>query len=150
MSRGLILVACLLASVAPVGGVTAQAAEEDRATLGLRSGPDLFLSGPFGRVAGGAVDEPAGGQHGDVPLDTFVRNAPIELDAGKAAPPLGGLSVTATNLAGHTETLSSGAPTFAGPSTSGPQLIVARAVTGDGATSQRAWLIDVPDRDPTT
>ena len=41
MSRGLILVACLLASVAPVGGATAQAAEEDRATLGYRA---VFLT----------------------------------------------------------------------------------------------------------
>jgi len=46
------------------------------------------------------------------------------------------------------EVLSTGAPVFEGPATVGDSLVVATLTSATGQTSQYAWLLEVPDREP--
>ena len=109
----------------------------------------LWLSGPFGRVEGGAVFEPATVAPADEPLDAYVKRAPLVLDAGEQPIPTRSLSVIATSSAtGETETLSTGPVAFEGPSEAGSSVIVASVALAGGRTVRGAWLVDVPDREP--
>ena len=109
--------------------------------------PTVWLRGPFGRVAGGSVDDPATAPPGDQPLGTVVRGAPLvlEIDGGAA---ITALIVTALprGAPGADEPLSDGALTFEGPDGVGSHLVVADVTIGHGVASQHAWVVDVPDR----
>lgn len=145
-----ILYTLVLALLMPLMGTDASAAEAEsspRPDAGSGSTPSLWLSGPFGRVLGGDPAAPAGAAPDGRPLDTWMRAAPLVVEADVAVDPEG-LSVTSWPLdrAGATEQLSHGAMAFAGPAVSGRHVIVASVETDADGLSQFAWLVDVPDR----
>jgi hypothetical protein len=119
--------------------------------------PDLWLSGPFGRVAGalpGAVARLAPGGEPE-PLDAWATGVPLKLDAGLTGPPLGDWLVTAVPRRGGPLVLlterepgdAARSPLrFTGPPEPGPYVVVARVTTADGRRTSRAWAIEVPDR----
>ena len=148
-SLRLVVLSVLLASVAPLGGATAPATASSRATNDSDDGQSLWLSGPFGRVPGGRLQEPAVGLPGEIELDVFARSAPLTLDGGPAGPIVGPVIVTAfTDSDGNAEMLlSSGDLSFKGPSSSGSWIIVAVIETEDGEGSEHAWRVRVPDHD---
>jgi len=110
---------------------------------------DLWLRGPFGRVAGGPVDSPAAARPLGAPLDAFVRRAPLFLESDSDSL-LGELTIVAESLAdsGGEEVLSDVGPGFAGPDVPGAYRIVATLGSALGDVTERAWLVDVPDREP--
>jgi len=109
--------------------------------------PAVWLRGPFGRVAGGSVDDPATAPPGEQPLGTVVRHAPLVLEIERGAA-IAALIVTALPFGapGVAEPLSDGTLAFEGPDRVGSHLIVADVTTGLGLASEHAWLVDVPDR----
>jgi len=109
---------------------------------------DVWLRGPFGRVLGGPVDEPATAPPFGLPLDAFVRRAPLVIAADGAATAWQ-LSVVARSIANPamSEVLSTYEVEFEGPDVPGPSLIVA-TLNVAGEASEHAWLVDVPDREP--
>jgi hypothetical protein len=118
---------------------------------------DLWLSGPFGRVAGavpGAGGWPAG-DPGPEPLDAWAMDVPLRLDAGRTGPSLVDWLVTAaTPGGGRPAVLADRRPgdaarsplRFAGPHDPGPYLVTAHATTADGWAASRSWAVVVPDR----
>jgi len=111
--------------------------------------PEVWLGGPFGRVPGGSVDDPATTAPLGRPLDTFVRRAPLRLELDTSSP-IEGLAVVARPVDGLApeEVLSDGALEFEGPDRPGSSLLVVTVRMGPGAVGQYAWLLDVPDREP--
>lgn len=109
----------------------------------------VWLRGPFGRVLGGSPDAPATAPPLGLPLDTFVRRAPLVLETGEPSL-FDRFSVASRPLSGTSpeEILSTGAVGFEGPDASGRNLIVATIAPAAGPTSQHAWLVEVPDREP--
>lgn len=125
------------------------AAPSESASAPPTAGPLVWLRGPFGRVAGGSLDDPGTAPPGDQPLSTAVRHAPLVLEAG-AGTDVRALVVAARSLdvAGAVEPLSDGALVFEGPDGVGQHLIVADVTSMSGVASQYAWLVDVPDQQP--
>jgi hypothetical protein len=119
---------------------------DDAATAGP---PEVWLRGPFGRVPGGSVDDPATAVPLGHPLDTFVRRAPLLLELD-APVPIGGLTVVARPVDGadSEEVLSSGALVFEGPNQPGQSLLVVSVAGPVEETERYAWLLEVPDREP--
>ena len=110
------------------------------------STPDVWLKGAFGRVLGGAVDDPATAAPDGRPLDAWMRRAPLELTSEVAARASFTAVVARPLEAGEEELLAQGADTFSGPDSPGIHLVVATLeVPGEGAT-EHAWLVHVPDR----
>lgn len=110
---------------------------------------EIWLRGPFGRVPGGTLEQPAAAAPQGLPLDAFVRRAPLILEVDTAAPMVK-LEVVARPLevAVPEEILSTAATEFEGPDRPGQSLLVATLTGTSEQTSQFAWLIDVPDREP--
>ena len=118
---------------------------------------DLWLSGPFGRVAGampGAEGWPRG-DSGLEPLDAWAMDVPLKLDAGRTGPSLMDWLVTAVPPGGgRPAVLAERRPgdvarsplRFAGPHVPGPYLVTAHVTTADGRAVSRAWAVEVPDR----
>jgi hypothetical protein len=117
----------------------------------------LWLFGPFGRLAGSAsVDDPAGDHHGD-PLDAFARGVPLHLDTGPRGPAIDHVEIVATAIDGSRAlvVLAEGTAeeddtrevAFSGPSESGDWILEARVVDSAARTSLGAWSLHVPDRD---
>ncbi len=125
------------------------AAPTESASAPIAAGPLVWLRGPFGRVAGGTLDDPGTAPPGDQPLDTVVRHAPLVLET-VASTDVSALVVAARSLdaAGAVEPLSDGALVFEGPDGVGQHLIVADVTSMSGVASQYAWLVDVPDQQP--
>jgi hypothetical protein len=125
------------------------AAPTESAAAPIAAGTLVWLRGPFGRVAGGTLDDPGTAPPGDQPLDTVVRHAPLGLGTG-ASTDVSALVVAARSLdaAGAVEPLSDGALVFEGPDGVGQHLIVADVTSMSGVASQYAWLVDVPDQQP--
>lgn len=150
----MVLVISLLTAMTPIPGAIAagpDASPSGSATLeAATSAPiRLWLSGPFGRVEGRAVFEPAAAAPAGTALDTYVKRAPLALDAGEAALPTRSIGVTAMSVAtGEVETLSAGPLAFEGPASAGRFIVVASVQTPDGRSTRRAWLVEVPDREP--
>ena len=111
--------------------------------------PEVWLRGPFGRVAGGTLGAPAAAAPQGTPLDAFVRRAPLVLETGTDQT-LGALTVVARPVTGSgaEETLSTFWTDFEGPDAPGTHVIVAIVASDTGATTEHAWLVDVPDRQP--
>jgi hypothetical protein len=110
---------------------------------------EVWLRGPFGRVAGGSPAQPATASPWGGALNTFVRRAPLVIETdGASAIDL--LRVEARSMTGSDppEILSTGDPTFAGPDRVGQRVLVATLVSRAGETHEAAWLVDVPDRPP--
>jgi hypothetical protein len=145
-----ILAIILLSTIAPIAGATAASPSESVIPDVAVDPPiQLWLSGPFGRVEGSAVFEPATAAPASDPLDTYVKRAPMVLDAGDAPLPTRSLTVISTSIAsGETERLSTGALAFEGPGEPGGAIIIASLQTPGGRSTRRAWLVDVPDREP--
>jgi hypothetical protein len=129
---------------APVPAVAG--APQASASAPATTAPAVWLRGPFGRVPGGSLVDPATAPPGEQPLGTIVRGAPmvLEIDSGAA---ITALIVTALPFGapGAAEPLSDGSLVFEGPDRVGSHLIVADVTTGQ-VTSEHAWLVDVPDR----
>jgi hypothetical protein len=119
------------------------------ASLDAGVAPELWLRGPFGRVAGGSLAEPSTAAPQDRPLDAYARDVPLQLEADDPIS-LAGLEVVARPMdAAETEqVLARGVPAFTGPSSSGQHLVIASAPDASAGPMARAWLIEVPDRDP--
>ncbi|HZW02133.1 MAG TPA: hypothetical protein VFF55_11240 [Candidatus Deferrimicrobium sp.] len=132
---------------APSSSVAAAPAES--AAAPIAAGTLVWLRGPFGRVAGGTLDDPGTAPPGDQPLKTVVRHAPLVLETGAGTDVIA-LVVAARSLdaAGAVEPLSDGALVFEGPDGVGQHLIVADVTSMSGVASQYAWLVDVPDQQP--
>jgi hypothetical protein len=111
--------------------------------------PEVYLRGPFGRVAGGTVASPAAAAPLGTALDAFVRRASLVLETGPGEPP-GALTIVARPVADPDaeETLSTFWTDFEGPDAPGTHIIVATVANDVGETSQHAWLVEVPDRQP--
>ncbi len=109
----------------------------------------LWLRGPFGRVSGGDLAEPASAAPRGQPLDTYTRDAPLRLEVS-GVDLLTRLTVTSRSLvdAAAVEVLSHGAPDFAGPGQPGRSVVVAEVTTATGDVGRFAWLVHVPDREP--
>jgi hypothetical protein len=147
----------LVQAVVPVARAGGQAAPSSSVAAALTesasappaAGPLVWLRGPFGRVAGGTLDDPGTAPPGDHPLGTVVRHAPLVLETG-AGTDVSALVVSARSLdpAGAVEPLSDGALVFEGPDGIGQHLIVADVTSVSGVASQYAWLVDVPDQQP--
>lgn len=132
------------ASPSPVAALPTESASAPAA-----AGPLVWLRGPFGRVAGGTLDDPGTAPPGDQPLGTLVRRAPLVLEA-TAGLDVSALAVAARSLdaVGAVEPLSDGALAFEGPDGIGQHLVVADVTSPSGVVSQHAWLVDVPDMQP--
>lgn len=142
MSRRVLLLAtlALAATLSTAGQVGAADASPGP------SPPHVWLKGAFGRVLGGAVDDPATAAPDGRPLDAWMRRAPLELTT-EAAAQASVTAVLARSLdAGEEELLAQGADTFSGPDSPGIHLIVATLEVPGGGTTEHAWLVDVPDR----
>jgi len=106
----------------------------------------VWLRGPFGKVVGGTRSEPAETPPVGGPLDMVYQRMPLLLEAGDPAL-LSGIRVTAELVeTGQLETLAQGQPAFEGPSQPGVQLVIASLAHG-GTPVERAWLVEVPDRE---
>jgi hypothetical protein len=112
--------------------------------------PQVWLDGPFGRVAGGSPLAPAGAQPGDTPLDTWMRGAPLSIETQLPYDDIISLEVRARSVshAGWEEVLSEGATIFDGPSTAGGAVIEATLRSEVHGAIEYAWSVDVPDREP--
>jgi hypothetical protein len=131
------------ASPSPVAALATERASTPAA------GPLVWLRGPFGRVAGGTLDDPGTAPPGDQPLGTLVRRAPLVLEA-TADLDVRTLAVAARSLepVGAVERLSDGALVFEGPDGIGQHIVVADVTSPSGVVSQHAWLVYVPDVQP--
>jgi len=131
----------------PTGASPTVAASDPGGSEPVLVEPTIWLRGPFGRVAGGTPQDPATAAPQGLPLDTFVRRAPLVLEAEDPAL-LSRVEVLAraVDSPGDADVLSHDGPGFEGPSTVGRHLVVASL--DDDPGWQRAWLLDVPDRDP--
>ncbi len=141
----------LLAMVLSTGGAAA-APSFDEAPLPVpQTAPQVWLEGPFGRVAGGTVDQPAGAPPNGGALDAYIRGAPVSMEVSVPFEDLITVQVVARPIDGVAaeESLSDGATTFQGPSSPGATCIVATIETEPFGTTQHAWLVDVPDREYT-
>jgi hypothetical protein len=148
-TRRIVLTAALLASVAPGVGATSHGADGSDAVTESLSSHDVYLNGPFGRVAGGSLEAPAAAQPGHVALDAFSRSAPLVVDTRKGEPFDAKVSARAISSGdGSTETLSRGNASFEGPAAEGSYVVVVDTRTPAGEASVQAWLLEVPDRDP--
>jgi hypothetical protein len=109
---------------------------------------ELWLRGPFGRVAGGPVADPATAAPQDRPLDAYARGVPLQLEAADPTA-VTQLEVMARPIhpAATEELLARGVTAFNGPSRSGRHLLIASAPGENAGPEARAWLVDVPDRD---
>jgi hypothetical protein len=137
------LTALLLGLLLPLAG-TATAAEPSPPPTGA---PQVWLSGAFGRVPGGDPASPAGASPGRLPLDSWIRSAPLSLYVEVAPEDLLAVEVVSRQHDGaHEERLSSGATLFAGPDRPGVTVLVATVTTEPHGRSQHAWLLAVPDR----
>lgn len=141
----------LLAVALPTGGMVAAQSDADEPMPDVGDGPSVWLEGPFGRVAGGDPQAPAGASPGNVALDTFVRDAPLSLVVDVPFEDLISVDVVARqpSEAAFEQVLSSGATTFDGPAAPGGSVIVATLETSPFGTTEHAWLVDVPDREHT-
>lgn len=149
MLRCLPILVGLLPVLGPATSMAAVPLETAAPEAAVTAPGQLWLSGPFGRVEGGAVFEPAAMAPLGEALDAWVKRAPLVLDAGQQPLLTRSLRVIATSATtGETETLSTGPTAFEGPSSAGAAIIVASVAVGGGPTIRRAWLVDVPDRDP--
>lgn len=150
-ATGLVLLVSLLtpapAPAAGAGDVTPAPTAEPTDATGI---PLLWLSGPFGRVAGGSLEAPSATPPGGQPLDAWTRGAPLRIESDASGAYLLSLTVRAQSLSdpGAWESLSGGSPTFAGPSSPGRYRVVAESRTAGGALARWAWLVEVPDREP--
>lgn len=150
---GLMAAAWVPATEAPTQG--APPAEVPGQTMqpsspGTAQAPEVWLRGPFGRVPGGSVDDPATAAPLGLPLDTFVRHAPLVLETGTTIP-IERLEIVARPFDDTVpvEILSTAATAFEGPGRPGQSLLVATIGDPvDESDSQYAWLLDVPDREP--
>lgn len=136
-------------AMAVLGGAAATGTPGDEPVTDTVHAPLVWLEGPFGRVAGGGMDAPAAMQPSADPLDTFVRGAPMMLEADVPFGDLIAVHVVARPLAGTDteEQLSAGATTFDGPVGVGSHVLVATLETEPFGTTQHAWLVNVPDRE---
>lgn len=144
----------VLSLVVPMAGATALGADTS-AEPGVEplAAPHIWLKGPFGTVLGSDPARPAGAGPGDVPLDLWMRSAPLLLGADIPLQDLTVVSVVARTQDGAAppERLSTSATEFDGPDTTGVIIITATVQTDRYGSSEHAWLVDVPDRegDPT-
>lgn len=148
LRRGL-LCTLLVAMVAPLpGAAAAQPGTDEPGLVGIDA-PLVWLEGAFGRVAGGSVDEPAAAPPDGTALDTFVRSAPLSMEAAVPFEDLISVNVIAHAPGEHDpeEMLSDGATVFAGPEAVGESVIVATLETEPFGTTEHAWLVNVPDRE---
>jgi hypothetical protein len=106
----------------------------------------VWLKGPFGRVPGGSVEDPATAAPDGQPLDAWMRRAPLELSAELPAPAVAATVVARALDGAEEELLSHGAGSFSGPEALGKHVIVATFETPSGGVTEHAWLVDVPDR----
>lgn len=107
--------------------------------------PVLWLRGPFGKVAGGTRSEPATTPPGGGPLGMLYQRMPLQLEMTDPGL-LPGIRVAAEPVEpGEREVLAQGQPAFEGPSVPGVQLVVASLTSGD-TVIERAWLVEVPER----
>jgi len=147
----LLLVQALVPAARAGGQATPPPAVADTpqasASAPATAAPTVWLRGPFGRVAGGSVVDPATAPPGEQPLDTVVRGAPLVLEVERGAH-VTALVVTALprSATAAAEPLSDGSLAFEGPDGVGSHLIVVDVTIEPGVTSQHAWLVDVPDR----
>jgi hypothetical protein len=144
------LLTVLLVSAAPLTGAASEAAPDSVASPEPPVGHELWLRGPFGRLPGGSVEQPAAAQPGMIALDTFSRDAPLSLDGGSRSIAYDTLTVRALEVAqpdAPAEILSTGEFVFTGPSTTGTALLVAELIDAKQQRSEHAWLLEVPDRD---
>ena len=131
-----------LALVVPVMASAAEPSTDEPADL------TVALRGPFGTVAGTDPADPATAAPDDRPLDTWMRQATLEL----IADPLVGQSDTVTFSA----TAGEDGPSVAldledgrwvtAPDEAGLYTVVATLERDGLEPSRRAWLLEVPDR----
>jgi hypothetical protein len=146
MIRPLAAAALLLTLVVPLAGTTTAA---DEATPTPGKAADVWLKGAFGRVLGADPVNPAAAEPGDRPLDTWIRRAPFELEVDVPFEELLAVSVASRSRGDDgRERLSTGATQFEGPDRPGLAVVVATVTTEAGGTAEYAWLVDVPDREP--
>jgi hypothetical protein len=147
----LIPTALLLAMVLSTDGAAAAPSFDEAPLRVPQAAPQVWLEGPFGRVEGGTVGQPAGAPPEGGALDAYMRGAPVSLEVAVPFEDLLTVRVVARPVDGVAaeESLSDGATTFQGPSSPGGNLIVATIETEPFGTTQHAWLVDVPDRDYT-
>ena len=62
-------------------------APQASASAPVTTAPAVWLRGPFGRVAGGSLVDPATAPPGEQPLGTIVRGAPLVLEVDSGAVP---------------------------------------------------------------
>ena len=144
------LLVVVLTAAAPISGAASAAAPGSDVTPEPPMTHQLWLRGPFGRLLGGPLDQPAGVQPGMTALDAFSRDIPLSLDGGPVSIATVELEVRAVPIAlpdAPGEVLSSGDFAFGGPSTAGTFVLIAELTDTDEQRSEFAWLIDVPDRD---
>lgn len=151
-ARSITGLALLVSLLSPAPAPAAGAGE---APTGGMAGPTdasgssvLWLSGPFGRVAGGSLQDPAVTPPDGQALDAWARRAPLRIETALDGPSLITLTVRAQPVSDSDawEVLSHGAPAFVGPAVPGRYRLVAEARTASGGVGEWAWLVEVPDR----
>ncbi len=150
MSSVRIILSSLVLSLAvPFGGTAAIGAEPSASPGTEATAPHVWLKGPFGTVLGADPAAPAGAAPADVPLDTWMRGAPLLLGTDLASGEAPEVSVVSAPLDGHgrPEQLSAGDTEFSGPDTTGLNVITATVKTDQHGTSEHAWVVVVPDRE---
>jgi len=108
-----------------------------------------WLSGPFGAVPGGPVGDPATAEPDGRALDTWMRQASLELASD---PPLDAWSrwevvARAVDGVGAEQVLSHGERWFMAPDEAGRYVLTATLENESGTRSEQAWLVEVPDRE---
>jgi hypothetical protein len=135
----------ILALAAPSAAGAAQPVATPAA--GPLPGPEVWLKGAFGRVLGADAATPAAVLPSGAPLDTYVRRAPLTLEADVPFEELRDVAVVSQLLPQGSEVpLSDGASLFEGPDAVGTLIITATISTAGHGISEHAWLIAVPDR----
>ena len=142
-AAGFMAAALALAAAAPVAATEEPATPQPESAM-----PQVWLKGAFGRVPGGSSTEPATAAPDQRALDTWMRQAPLELSTDVPFEDVLGLAVVARAIEDdREEVLSEGASSFEGPDLPGRHLLIATLETDPTGTSEHAWLVDVPERD---
>ncbi len=138
----LVLAVAMTSSVAG-----AEASPGDGSPAPAAPSPTMWLKGPFGTVLGGPPDRPATALPDRRPLDAWMRSVYLQLLSDVEGEDVRSVHVVARSVGGtDVIELSDGVVGFAGPEVPGRYVITATLETAAARISERAWLVEVPER----